>query len=73
MLSQVDLVEETIKETEFVQKKQQCVLHTIIKWGLVKRMVNFIHQCEMNGPNCNVGYRQMWRIMEDKFHYAVKR
>lgn len=30
-------------------------------------------QAEITGPNCNVGYRQMWRIMQDKYGYVTKR
>ena len=32
-----------------------------------------IGQTEINRPNCNVGYRQMWRIIQDKYNYVVKR
>ena len=28
---------------------------------------------ELQGPNCNVGYRQMWQIIKNKHRYNVKR
>ena len=30
-------------------------------------------QHEISGVNGNVGYRQMWRIMQVKYNYCVKR
>ena len=36
-------------------------------------MIIVLTQNEINGPNCNIGYRQMWRVIQDKYQYAVKR
>ena len=42
-------------------------MHNIIISDIV------LMQDEINGPNCNIGYRQMWRVIQDKYNYVAKR